>query len=58
MQSTFGRGLAAGLAAVAFVAAAAALSAEFDRVAASLALIGLALLSVAILSHIVEPRND
>jgi uncharacterized membrane protein len=58
MRSTMAVGLVAGLAVVAFVGAAIALAAELDRVAAGVALVGLAFLSLAVLVHVSEPRND
>ncbi len=57
MRSTMGRTLAAGSAVVFFVAALVAVFATADRIAAGAALIGLTLLSLAVLAHVSESRS-
>ena len=55
MQSTMGRGLAAGIAAVLFVMALIAFVMNGDRIAGAAALAGMAALSLAVLAHVVDP---
>ncbi len=52
MQSTMGRGLAAGIAVVLFVIATVAFAMKEDRIAGFAALAGMAALSLALLAHV------
>ena len=55
MQSTMGRGIAAGAALALFVIAFVTFALGGDRIAIAAALAGMVALSVAILAHVVDP---